>query len=240
VKGVGDSLQRLLKVHGLNPRLPVIVDEMGLAEPSTIEDLSDLRGAMQKEAAMAAFTTALQEYYEQEPGNWLPISGAGWHFALLTYGKQSILSTYAKGLLLRNQLGDRKIPVKSAPVDAQGYGLHAIATKENNRISILLYAASPSIFYSQAEPLNYTGIELVLKDLPAEFRNKKLTVTQWYSTPEDSVYQRILSQDKYQTLPLKTGVVTANKSSLTLPVDLDAYGMRLIQIEIAPQGGSPF
>jgi hypothetical protein len=257
VKGVGDSLQHLLKLHHLNTNLPVIVDEMGLAEPSTIEDLSDLRGAMKKEAAMAAFTTSLQDYYEQEPGNWLPISGAGWHFALLTYGKQNILSTYAKGMLLRSKLGNLKIPVKATPVDAQGYGLHAIATKENNKISILLYGASPSIFYSQAAPLNYTGIELLLKDLPANFRNTKLKVTQWYSSPEDSAFQRILSQDKNQTLPLTRGadryekdfspeevkllnqigsqstIITTNKSSLTLPVNLDAYGMRLIQIEPA-------
>lgn len=255
VKGVGDSLQHLLKIHGLNANLPVIIDEMGLAEPSTIEDLSDLRGAMQKEAAMAAFTTALQDDYEQEPGTWLPISGAGWHFALLTYGKQNILSTYAKGLLLRSKLGDLKIPVRATPVDKQGYGLHAIATKENNKISILLYCASPSIFYSQAAPLNYSGIELLLKDLPANFRNTKLKVTQWYSSPDDNAFQRILSQDKYQTLPLTRGadryekdfspeevrllnqigsqsnIIMTNKSSLTLPVNLDAYGMRLIQIE---------
>lgn len=258
VKGVGDSLQHLLKQYQLDQNLPVIVDEMGLAEPSTIEDLSDLRGAMKKEAAMANFTTAIHEYYEQEPGNWLPISGAGWHFALLTYGRQYVLSTYAKGMLLRSKLGDMKIPVKATPVDAQGYGLHAIATKENNKISILLYCASPSIFYSEAAPLRYTGIELLLKDLPATFRNAKVKVTQWNSTPDDHVYQRILSQDKYQTLPLTRGadryekdfspeevkqlnqissesrIITTNKSVLMLPVDLDAYGMRLIQVELAP------
>jgi hypothetical protein len=213
---------------------------------------------MQKEAAMANFTTALHAYYEQEPGNWLPISGAGWHFALLTYGRQYVLSTYAKGMLLRSKLGDLKIPVKATPVDAQGYGLHAIATKENNKISILLYGTSPSIFYSAAAPLHYTGIELLLKDLPVNFRNAKLKVTQWNSTPEDNVYQRILSQDKYQTLPLTRGadryekdfspeevkqlnqissefrIIMTDKKALTLPVDLDAYGMRLIQIELAP------
>jgi len=43
-----------------------------LAEPSTIEDLSNLQGAMKKEAAMANFTTALQAYYENEKGNFLP------------------------------------------------------------------------------------------------------------------------------------------------------------------------
>lgn len=255
VKGVGDSLRHLLAIHKLPANLPVIVDEMGLAEPSTIEDLSDLQGAMQKEAAMTSFTTALQDYYEQEPGRWLPISGAGWHFALLTYGKQHILSTYAKGLLLRSKLGDHKIPVKATPVDAQGYGLHAIATKENNRISILFFCTSPSIFYSNAAPLHYPDIELVLKDLPAHFRNTKLKVTQWYSSPEDSVYQRILSQDKYQTLPLTRGadryekdfsaeevkqlnairsqssVILSNKNTLSLPVGVDAYGMRLIQVE---------
>lgn len=259
VEGVGDSLRRLLKIHRLDTNLPVIVDEMGLAEPSTIEDLSDLQGAMKKEAAMASFTTALQDYYEKEQGNWLPISGAGWHFALLTYGKQNILSTYAKGMLLRSKLGDWKIPVKTTPVDAQGYGLHAIATKEDNRISILLFCTSPSIFYSQAAPLRYPDIELLVKDLPAGFRNAKLKITQWYSNPEDSTVQQILSQDKYQTLPLTRGadryekdfspqeakllngitqrsdIIMAGKTTLSLPVGLDAYGMRLIQVEPAPK-----
>ncbi|MFT3822813.1 MAG: hypothetical protein QM731_02790 [Chitinophagaceae bacterium] len=258
ITGVADSLHSLLKTYGLDPNLPVIVDEMGLAEPSTIEDLSDLNGAMKKEAAMAAFTTALQLYYEKEQHPWLPISGAGWHFALLTYGKQNILSTYAKGLVLRNKLGDVTIPAKTTPVDSQGYGLHAIATREDNKISILLFCTSPSIFYTNAAPLQYPGIDLVLKDLPANFRNAKLKITQWYTSPDDKAVQRILSQDKYQTLPLtrggdryekdfsadeikqlnaignQSGVMMSGKNSLNLSVGIGTYGMRLIQIEPAP------
>lgn len=258
VKGAADSLQRLLQIHGLDKNLPVIVDEMGLAEPSTIEDLSDLQGAMKKEAAMASFSTAIQDYYEKEHGAFLPISGAGWHFALLTYGKQNVLSTYAKGLLLRSQLGDLKIPANATPVDAQGYGLHAVATKEKNRISILLFCASPSIFYEQAAPLNYPDIELVVKDLPGNFRNTRLRITQWYSSPDNETLQQILSQEKYQTLPLtrgadryekdfspaevkrlneinnKSNMLISKKDSLNLSASLDAYGMRLIQIEPLP------
>lgn len=257
IKGVADSLQRLLKTYHLDPDLPVIVDEMGLAEPSTIEDLSDLQGAMKKEAAMASYTMALQEYYEKEKANILPISGAGWHFALLTYGKQNILSTYAKGLVLRNKLSDQKIPVNTSPVNEQGYGLHAVATKDKTKISILVYCASPSIFFENAAPLNYPDIELVVKDLPAAFKNRKLKITEWYSTPDDERIRKILSQDKYQTLPLTRGadryeknfsaeeanalneisqqskIITAAQKELNLSVSIDAYGMRLIEIEIA-------
>jgi hypothetical protein len=255
IKGMADSLQRFQQLYHLEKKIPVIVDEMGLAEPSTIEDLSDLPGAMQKEAAMASFTTALQDYYEKEPGTFLPISGAGWHFALLTYGKQHVLSTYAKGLLLRSQLGDEKVPVHTTPVDAEGWGLHALATKEKNKLSILLFTTSPSIFYEQAAPLSYPEINVVLKDLPADFRNTKLKITQWYSSPEDPVLQQILSQEKYQTLPLtrgadryekdfspgevkrlneiktQTNYLQSNKDNLSLSAAIDAYGMRLIQIE---------
>jgi hypothetical protein len=255
IKGVSDSLQRLLKIYGMDPHLPVIVDEMGLAEPSTIEDLSDLQGAMKKEAAMASYTMALQEYYEKEQGSILPISGAGWHFALLTYGKQNVLSTYAKGLILRNKLGDLSIPTTATPVDAQGYGLHAVATKENNKISILVYCASPSIFFENAAPLSYPAIEVLLKDLPGNFKNAKLKITEWYSSPDDARIQKILSQDKYQTLPLTRGadryeknfspeevkmlnqldtrskIMMTNKNELNLSVSIDAYGMRLIEIE---------
>jgi hypothetical protein len=255
VKGVADSLRHFQQLYHLQKNIPVIVDEMGLAEPSTIEDLSDLQGALKKEAAMACFTTALQDYYEKEPGTFLPISGAGWHFALLTYGKQNVLSTYAKGMLLRSQLGDWKLPVNATPVDAAGWGLHAVATKEKNKISILLFCASPSIFYEQAAPLNYPGIALVLKDLPANFKNTRLKITQWYSSPSAEGIQQILSQEKYQTLPLtrgadryekdfspeevkrlndikkQTSILVSKRDSLRLPAGIDAYGMRLIQIE---------
>ncbi|OQP40059.1 hypothetical protein A4H97_17750 [Niastella yeongjuensis] len=255
IKGVADSLQRFQQRYHLEKSIPVIVDEMGLAEPSTIEDLSDLQGAMKKEAAMACFTTALQDYYEKEPGTFFPISGAGWHFALLTYGKQNVLSTYAKGLVLRSKLGDEKLPVHTTPVDAEGWGLHAVATKERNKLSVLLFSASPSIFYEQAAPLNYSDIDLIIKDLPASFRNTKLKITQWYSSPGDEGYKQILSQEKYQTLPLTRGAdryekdfspgevkrlneiktqttyVQSGKENLTLSAAIDAYGMRLIQIE---------
>lgn len=254
VKGVADSLQRFQQRYHLK-NMRVIVDEMGLAEPSTIEDLSDLLGAMKKEAAMACFTTALQDYYEKEPGTFLPVSGAGWHFALLTYGKQNVLSTYAKGMLLRSRLGNWKLPVRATPVDAEGWGLHAVATKEKNKISILLFCASPSIFYEQAQALHYPDIELLLKDLPANFKNTRLKITQWYSSPEEAGLQQILSQEKYQTLPLtrgadryekdfspqevkrlneiktQTNILLSNNDSLRLPAGIDAYGMRLIQIE---------
>ncbi|HEX2627443.1 MAG TPA: hypothetical protein VHM26_00475, partial [Chitinophagaceae bacterium] len=82
-----------------------------------------------------------------------------------------------------------------------------------------------------------------------------LKITEWYSSPEDSVAKKILSQDKYQTLPLTRGAdryekdftpeeakqlneirktsttILSGKTTLTLPVSIDAYGMRLIEIE---------
>ncbi|MEO5681765.1 MAG: hypothetical protein ABIQ88_03935 [Chitinophagaceae bacterium] len=254
-KGVADSLQKLLTLNHLDPHLPVIVDEMGLAEPSTIEDLSDLQGAMKKEAAMANFSAALQEYYENEKAHFVPVSGAGWHFALLTYGQQNILSAYGKGLLLRSRLGSMAIPVQASPVDENGYGLHAMATKENKKISILVYCVSPSIFYSKAGPLDYPAIQLQLNNLPANFRNTALRIRQWYTSPEDTVIKKILSQDKYQTLPLTRGAdryekvftpeevkqlneinietrtMLSDKTTLDMSVAVDAYGMRLIEIE---------
>lgn len=257
VLGYQDTLQKLLVKYGLDKNLKVIVDEMGLAEPSTIEDLSDLNGAMKKESAMAAYSNIIHDYYEKENGNFLPISGAGWHFALLTYGKQNILSAYAKGMILRNKLGDVKIPLKVGPQNEEGFGLHAVATKTDQKISVLISCASPSIFYEQAAPLDYKSINILLKDLPESFRNKKLRITQWYSSPGDAVANKILSQDKYQTLPLTRGadryskdfspaevkvlnsinksstvIAPSRKSDLSLTADLDAYGMRLIEIEV--------
>ena len=99
---------------------------------------------------------------------------------------------------------------------------------------------------------------MVLKDLPPAFRNTELKITQWYSTPDDPEIRKILSQDKYQTLPLTRGadryekdftsqevaqlnrisreatIVKPAKAVLNLAVDLDAYGIRLIEIEPVP------
>jgi hypothetical protein len=103
--------------------------------------------------------------------------------------------------------------------------------------------------------LNYPGIALVLKDLPANFKNTRLKITQWYSSPSAEGIQQILSQEKYQTLPLtrgadryeknfspeevkrlndikkQTSILVSKRDSLRLPAGIDAYGMRLIQIE---------
>lgn len=257
VRGVADSLKNILAANRL-PQIPVIIDELGLAEPSTIEDLSDLQGAMKKEAAMACYTSAIQDYYAKEQGPFIPISGAGWHFALLTYGRQAVLSTYAKGMVLRSKLGEMEIPATATPADQQGFGLHAIATKEGKKISVLVFCASPSVFYSNAAPLNYPQVELLLKDLPDDFKNQKLKVTYWNSSPDDEAIGRILSKEKYQTLPLTRGAdrydkdfrpeevrqlntipntttnVRTDKNTLSLTFRLGAYDMRLIEIEPDP------
>jgi hypothetical protein len=165
------------------------------------------------------------------------------------------LSAYAKGLLLRSRLGDTSIPVSASPADAQGYGLHAAATKERNKISILVYCASPSIFFENAAPLHYPAIDLLVKDLPDNFKNGTLKITEWYSSPEDTGMSKILSRDAYQTLPLTRGadrydkdftpeeakvlnqvhkhsrIVSAGKNELVLPISISAYGMRLVEIE---------
>ncbi len=80
---------------------------------------------------MASFTTALQDYYEKEKLTGSAISGAGWYFALTDlWETEYIINLRQAGLILRDKLGDVKIPVKATPTDTQGYGLHAIATKE--------------------------------------------------------------------------------------------------------------
>lgn len=102
-------------------------------------------------------------------------------------------------------------------------------------------------------------IELVLKDLPAAFRNVKLKITQWYNTPDEKAVQEILSQNRYYTLPLtrgsdryekdflpeevtqlnqiniQTDFKMSNKNSLSFLVGIGTYGLRLIQIEPASE-----
>ena len=254
-KGYKDKLNSLLEKNQLPLNLPVIVNELGLAEPSTIEDLSDLIGASRKEAAMACFSASIHDWYLRENGNFIPISGAGWHFTLLTYGKQNVLSPYAKGMVLRSRLGDATIPSVATPQDDKGYGLYSFATKEDKKLSVLVWSASPAIFYSHAKALHYPKTEVVFNDLPADFQKGKLKVTIQSSAPDQEDILRILSQDKCQTLPITRGAdryyidftpeevkvlnaiptvtqtLTSTGKTLTVPLDVHEYGMYLITVE---------
>jgi hypothetical protein len=254
-KGYNAKLIEILKKHNLDINTKVLVDELGLAEPSTIEDLSDLVGASRKEAAMACFSAAIHDWYLREKGNFTAISGAGWHFGALTYGHQNVLSPYAKGMVLRSRLGDATIPSIATPQDDKGYGLYSFATKVDKKLSVLVWSASPAIFYSNAKALNYPKTEVVFNDIPAEFQNGKLKVTIQSSAPDQENILNILSQDKCQTLPLTRGAdryyidftpeevkvlntipsetrtMTATGNTLTVPVDVHEYGMYLITVE---------
>ena len=205
-RGFGLRLRALLEKHRLPPDLPVVVDEVGLAEPSTIEDLSGLDGAARKEAAMACFTAALHHEYLREHGRFIPVSGGGWHFGCLTFGRQNALSPYAKGMLLRSRLADHALDSTVSPQDPQtAYGLHAFATLDDTALRALVWTVSPTIFMEEALPLRYPQAELVLRDLPASCLGRPLRVTVQTSDPEDPVLQNILAAPKCQTLPITRG-----------------------------------
>ena len=204
-KGLKSKIQPLFTKYGLPADFPILVDELGLAETTTIEDLSDLAGAAKKEAAMACYAASIHDGYLKENGNFTPVSGGGWHFALLTYGKQNVITPYAKGMILRNRLSDGMIPSKALPQDENGFGLYSMATRDENKISILVWTASPSIFFADAKALKFPGTQLVLNDLPKPFQNERLKITVHSSSPEQEDIVRILSQDKSQTLPLTRG-----------------------------------
>ena len=205
-RGFGARLRALLEKHRLPADLIHDDGQVGLAEPSTIEDLSGLDGAARKEAAMACFTAALHHEYLKEPGRFIPVSGGGWHFGCLTFGRQSALSPYAKGMLLRSRLADACLDVAVSPQDPQtGYGLHGFATADDVCVRALVWTISPTIFMQEALPLRYPQAELVLRDLPASCRGRPLRVTVHTSDPEDAAVQAILGAPKCQTLPITRG-----------------------------------
>lgn len=255
-KGYKQKLKELLKKNELPANLPVLVDEVGLAEPSTIEDLSDLVGMSRKEAAMACFTASIHHWYLEEEGNFIPISGGGWHFGLLTYGQQHALSPYAKGMMLRSRLLNGRIPAQATPCDADGYGLYSQATVGPEGYRILVWTASPSIFYKQAGTLSYPGTQVILKDLPDSFKKKTVSIRIESLDPGQKEIKHILSQEKCQTLPLTRGAdryeirftdeeikclnaipaetrsMVVEGNSLSFPLDIQEYSMYLINIEL--------
>lgn len=250
------KINKLLTRYGISPDLKILVDESGLAEPSTIEDLSDLEGACKKEAAMACFASTVHHWYLKENGNFLPITGAGFHFGLLTYGNQHILSPYAKGMFLRNSLFDKMIPSTSFPCDKEGYGLYSEATVEKNEYRILVWTASPSIFYEKAPPLVFPDAKVVLKDIPKRFEGKEVSVEIESIDPEEKESLEILRQEKCQTLPLTRGsdryyidftdkeaeilnsipvekrTLVVNKRKLVIPLNIKSYSMYLLKIKL--------
>lgn len=255
-KGYKAKMDELSAKYNLPKDLKVLVDETGLAEPSTIEDLSDMAGAYKKEAAMACFASTVHDWYLKENGNFLPVTGGGFHFGLLTYGKQNILSPYGKGMLLRNALFDKMLPSISSPCDPNGYGLYSQATVDKNEYRILVWTASPSIFYEKAIPLSFPDARIILKDIPKAFENKKVQVKIESVDPQEKKIMEILCQEKCQTLPLTRGAdryyidfskeetdvlnsipvekkeLTVNKRTLVIPLDVQAYSMYLLKIKL--------
>lgn len=255
-KGFGKELKRLLEKHRLPLDLPVLVDESGLAEPSTIEDLSDLAGASRKEAAMACFAATIHHWYLKETGNFLPVTGGGFHFGLLTYGRQHVLSPYAKGILLRSRLFEHQIRSEAVPCDRDGYGLYSQATVAPEGYRILIWTASPSIFYEKAVPLAYPQARLILENLPERYKNKKVRVVIESVDPEEEASRKILESAKCQTLPLTRGAgrydisftpqevkilnslpatvcyAKVGGDRLVLPLDIRAYSMYLVKVEL--------
>lgn len=257
MQGFRAKLNALLAKHGLPPDFPVIVDEVGLAEPSTIEDLSGLDGASRKEAAMACFTAALHDGYLREGGNFIPVSGGGWHFGCLTYGRQSVLSPYAKGMILRSRLANGWIDSSATPRDpATGYGLYSFATCDDQKVSVLVWTVSPGIFLSDALPLRFPKAELVVRDLPEHLRNGPVRVTIQTSDPEQEPARSILTLPKCQTLPISRGATERyaidftpeevtqlnaipeqvfsampNNGEINLSLDVREHGMVLVTLE---------
>lgn len=250
------KIKELLAKYDIPPTLEILVDESGLAEPSTIEDLSDMVGTCKKEAAMACFAATVHHWYMKENGNFLPITGGGFHFGLLTYGNQNVLSPYAKGMLFRNSLFDKMIPSVSSPCDKDGYGLYSQATVDKNEYRILVWTASPSIFYEKATSLAFPGAKIVLRDIPAIFEGKEVHIEIKSIDPEEKRSLEILRQEKCQTLPLTRGadrysidftdeevevlnsipverkVLVVEKKKLIIPLDIKPYSMYLLKIKL--------
>lgn len=255
-KGFKSKIDELLKKYSIDPNLKILIDESGLAEPSTIEDLSDLEGASKKEAAMACFTSTVHHWYLQEKGNFIPITGGGFHFGLLTYGNQNVLSPYAKGMLLRNSLFDNMQPSITTPCDENGYGLYSQATIDKDEYRILVWTASPSIFYEKASLLAFPDAKIVLKDLPASMNGNEVDVEIEAVDPEDPNVLAILRQEKCQTLPLTRGAdryeidftdeevrvlnsilikqkkLRVEKRKLVIPMDIRPYSMYLLKFKL--------
>lgn len=254
-KGFGARLRSLLAKHGLPLDLPVWVDEMGVAEGSTIESLSDMVGAVRKEAAMACYTAALDHWYREEGPQFKANSGAGWHFSLLTYGLQNVLSPYAKGMVLRSKLPDGYLPSSVGPRDDRGYGVYSLASRDEKRLYALIWSVSPGLFHNDVAPVHYPATQVVFSDLPASMTKGPLKVTIQSSEWDSPAIQKILNSDRFHTLPLSRGgdrynlnftdeesrglnaipsqtlTLTPKQNRLTLSVDVREYGMYLITVE---------
>ena len=235
-KGYGGILRKMLADCELPETLPVIIDEAGLCERANIEDGADLAGAAHKNAAMGCFSAALHNWYLEEGANFLPISGAGWSFNFLTYGKQHALSPYAKAMVLRSRLADLRISSTAMPMDEKGYGLYSFATMDATRISALVWSASMAVQYPGVKPVHYPQTQIVFNDLPSFLQGGPLKATIQSSEYDHPEIQRILTQEKCWTVPLGRNDGDRHRTDFT-PSEietLNAFPARVLSLH--PQG----
>ena len=199
--GQGAHIRRLLTQYSLDPNLPVIIDESGIAEFSVPDEYMDLVQFSWKQLASATWLLALQHWFMQEPHPFHPITGDGWHFGSLCIGKQGALTHRAKAMLLRAKLDDRLLKSEAQPQTAEeGYGLYSMATSGPDRISVLVWSCSPGTFLTGLLPTRYPGTEIVVSNLPAEMAGRAARLTIHRLDMQHSNEERVLSSPKCQKL----------------------------------------
>lgn len=199
--GQSDAIRALLGKHSLNPDLPVIIDESGIAEFSVLDEYQDMVQFSWKQLASATWQLALQHWYMNESDRFQPVTGDGWHFGSLCIGKQGAMTHRAKAMILRSRLDDRLLASHAQPQTAEeGFGLYSMATAGPDRISVLVWSCSPGTFLTGLLPVRYPGTEIAISNIPAEMRGRAARLTVHCLDMQHSNEERVLSSAKCQKL----------------------------------------
>lgn len=199
--GQGAHLRGLLAKYSLDPDLPVIIDECGIAEFSVPDEYIDMVQFSWKQLASATWLLALQHWFMKESDAFHPVTGDGWHFGSLCIGKQGALTHRAKAMLLRAKLDGRLLESEALPKTAEeGFGLYSMATLGPDRISVLVWSCSPGTFMNGLLPVCYPDTEIVVSNIPTGMAGRTAQLTIHRLDMQHSNEERVLSSPKCQKL----------------------------------------
>lgn len=192
-----EQVRELLFHHGLNPGMPVLIEETGLTEWVSFDWRSNPQGVLAFTQTAAAWQAALHYWYENGGRQFIPFS---WHLSLSVIGQDAVFTPLGEYLRLRTHLAEERLECHVQPqTQDEGFGLYALATRGDDCLSVLVWNCHPSALNSDFPRMDYANIAVQIDNLPVAWSNRQLKVTVLHVGAEESELSQILAEQRFQT-----------------------------------------
>lgn len=219
-----------MRSHQL-PVIPVFLSEFGMVGGSslpsglTLEQTVTMQPAGQLTKAFYLYEGGIDRVF-----NWAI------HHSTIVYKSELLdiqngyASPYGNALVLSKKLSDMETRVQavSKNIDSVGLGIHAMATKDNNKgVALLVWN------YNWTRSVQEKDIQVMIKNIPKEcFANRKIHATIYVIDSKNNNYFINPSQN---TLAVTTEQIYDYKSYVKIPLKLERSAVVLILLS-AGQG----